>query len=133
MTGIRTAGTGVVLTLVLALLTVLTATGAGAATRVVLQPCGQGQCAAYKPHPLVIAEGPSLKLKHAHWKTWGKTARATGYLRGCDEGCSNLGNVTVVLHDVKRNYYYSKLQIIGGRNVAHYFYWSWKTHCFQGY
>ncbi len=99
----------------------------------VLQPCGQGQCAAHKPHPLVITEGPSLTLKNVHWKTGGKTARATGYLRGCDVGCWNAGNATVVLHDVKQDHYYSKLRIIGGRDVAHYFYWSWKTHCFQGY
>ena len=117
----------------LALVAALTAGGADAATRVVLQPCGLGECAAYKPHPLVITEGPSLKIKNVHWKSWGRRARVTGYLRACDEGCSNLGRVTVVLHDVRRNYYYSKLRIIGGRDVAHYFYWSWMAHCFQAY
>jgi hypothetical protein len=45
----------------------------------------------------------------------------------------NAGNATAVLHDVKQNHYYSKLRIVGGRDVAHYLYWSWTTHCFQGY
>jgi hypothetical protein len=133
MTGTSKTARATAVTLAAMLLVLLTAGGATATTRaVVLQPCGTGQCAAYKPRPLIITIGPLLELKHVRWKTWGNTARATGYLRACDVGCWSEGHATVILHDVRRNHY-AKLSIIGGHNVSHYFYWSWLAHCFQAY
>ena len=105
------------------------------AVPVAMENCGNGtrQCATFKPHKLFLLRGgPNVWLSRAHWSHWSRTsARATGTLWGADITLTRIGSVTVILHDPVTSHgvrYFEKLHVIGGRDVVHYWYWSWDQH-----
>ena len=59
-----------------------------------------GYTRSVRPGTLHLTWGPTVTLRHLHWKSWGsRTARGSGVLMACDETCEHVGRVSVYLHD----------------------------------
>ena len=87
-----------------------------------------------------IDEGPAAWATHLHWSRWNsKSATGSGTLWTSDVGTTRLGHVTIrlsrpregVVAGGRRHPYFTRLHIIGGRNIVHYWSWSWPAKCWQ--
>ena len=83
----------------------------------------------------IMYGGPDLYVTGMHWSSRGSTATGKGTLWGVDLRRYNLGRVTIVLSNVHRGAvsYYQNLRIIGGKNVMHYWRWTWTPKYNEGW
>jgi len=81
-----------------------------------------------------MTEGPAVWAAHIRWSGWGNSsATGSGTLWRADAGIFRLGHVTIHLYrprsyvttTVTGTRYFTRVHIIGGRDVAHYWHWVW--------
>jgi hypothetical protein len=81
-----------------------------------------------------MTEGPAVWAAHIRWSGWGNSsATGSGTLWRADAGIFRLGHVTIHLYRPRsyvtinghRHPYFTRVHIIGGRDVAHYWHWVW--------
>ena len=87
-----------------------------------------------------IDEGPAVWATSMHWPRWNsRTPTGTGTLWAADEHAQRLGHVTIHLNtprgsvkaDGRKHPYFTRLHIIGGHDIVHYWHWSWSAKCWQ--
>lgn len=91
----------------------------------------------YKPGRFnIVRGGPVLFAKHLRWSDWNsRVADGRGKLIA-EDSTRWSGTATLHFHKTATKYgerYFTKLHIIGGRGVAHFWYWSWSAGNWLGY
>jgi hypothetical protein len=88
-----------------------------------------------------IDEGPAAWATRLHWSRWNnQSATGSGTLWASDiSGTERLGHVTIhlyrpregVIAGGRKHPYFTRLHIIGGHGIVHYWHWSWSAKCWQ--